>query len=86
MSPRPTEEPLERRAIISGIGQSDVGRRLGRSELDLTVDASLAAIADAGLTRDDIDGHLDLSRHGRRDAGLRRPDRHRRYRTRSACR
>ena len=56
MSPRPTEEPLERRAIISGIGQSDVGRRLGRSDLDLTVEAALAAIADAGLTRDDIDG------------------------------
>ncbi|HEY6426773.1 MAG TPA: thiolase family protein [Acidimicrobiales bacterium] len=50
------EEPLERRAIISGIGQSDIGRRLGRSEIDLTVEASLAAIADAGLTRDDIDG------------------------------
>ena len=50
------EEPLERRAIISGIGQSDVGRRLGRPELELTVDAALAAIADAGLTRDDIDG------------------------------
>ena len=48
--------PLERRAIISGIGQSQVGRRLGRSELDLTVEAALAAIADAGLTRDDIDG------------------------------
>ena len=56
MSPRPVEEPLERRAIISGIGQSDVGRRLGRSDLDLTVEAALAAIADAGLTRDDIDG------------------------------
>jgi len=50
------EEPMERRAIISGIGQSDVGRRLGRSELDLTVEAAQAAIADAGLTRDDIDG------------------------------
>lgn len=50
------EEPLERRAIISGIGQSEVGRRLGRSEMDLTVEASLAAIEDAGLTRDDIDG------------------------------
>ncbi len=49
-------ELLERRSIISGIGQSDVGRRLGRGELDLTVDACLEAIADAGLTRDDIDG------------------------------
>jgi acetyl-CoA acetyltransferase len=56
VSPAPAGEPLERRAIISGIGQSEVGRRLGRSDLDLTVEAALAAIADAGLTRDDIDG------------------------------
>ncbi len=42
--------------MISGVGQSDVGRRLGRGGLDLTVDACLAAIADAGLTREDIDG------------------------------
>jgi acetyl-CoA acetyltransferase len=49
-------EPLERRAVISGIGQSAVGRRLGRTDLDLTLDACLAAVADAGLTRDDIDG------------------------------
>jgi len=47
---------MERRAIISGIGQSAIGRRLGRDELDLTVEAGVAAIADAGLTRDDIDG------------------------------
>ncbi|MFY9588893.1 MAG: thiolase family protein [Actinomycetota bacterium] len=50
------EEILERRAVISGIGQSDVGRRLNRTDLDLTIDAALEAIADAGLTRDDIDG------------------------------
>ena len=49
-------EPLERRAIISGIGQSAVGRPLGRSDIDITVEACLAAIEDAGLTRDDIDG------------------------------
>jgi acetyl-CoA acetyltransferase len=47
---------LERRAGISGVGQSDVGRRLGRDPLDLTLDACLAAIEDAGLTRDQIDG------------------------------
>ena len=51
-----TTEPLERRAAITGIGQSAIGRRLGRSELDLTLDACLDAVADAGLTRDDIDG------------------------------
>jgi acetyl-CoA acetyltransferase len=49
-------EVLERRAAISGIGQSDVGRRLNRDPLALTADACLAAIEDAGLTRADIDG------------------------------
>src|SRR5580765_6628353 len=44
------------KAVISGIGQSDVGRRLYRNPLDLTLDACLSAIDDAGLTRDDIDG------------------------------
>jgi acetyl-CoA acetyltransferase/uncharacterized OB-fold protein len=49
-------DPPERRAVISGIGQSKVGRRLGRGELDLTLEACLAAIEDAGLTASDIDG------------------------------
>jgi acetyl-CoA acetyltransferase len=49
-------EPGERHAIISGIGHSQIGRRLYRDDLDLTVEACLRAIADAGLTRDDIDG------------------------------
>ncbi len=53
---RPAGPPIERQAVISGIGQSAVGRRLGRSELDLTIEACLAAVGDAGLTRDDIDG------------------------------
>lgn len=48
--------PAERQAAITGIGQSAVGRHLGRGELDLTLDACLAAITDAGLTREDIDG------------------------------
>ena len=43
-------------AVISGLGQSAVGRRLGRSALDLTTQACLAAIADAGLRPSDIDG------------------------------
>jgi len=42
--------------IISGIGQSDVGRRLERSALSLTVQATLQALDDAGLNRTDIDG------------------------------
>jgi acetyl-CoA acetyltransferase len=43
-------------AVVSGIGQSAVGRRLNIDPLVLTMDACLEAIADAGLTRDDIDG------------------------------
>jgi len=46
----------ESRALISGIGRSDVGRRLHRDPRLLAVDAAEAAIADAGLTVDDIDG------------------------------
>jgi acetyl-CoA acetyltransferase len=43
-------------AVISGAGVSAVGRRLGRDPLDLTVDAVLAALADAGLAPTDVDG------------------------------
>jgi len=49
-------EKLESRAAITGIGQSDIGRRLDRDPLSLTADACLAAIEDAGLRREDIDG------------------------------
>jgi acetyl-CoA acetyltransferase len=49
-------EIIERRACVTGIGQSDIGRRLGRDPLELTLDACLAAIDDAGLTVADIDG------------------------------
>ena len=47
---------IERQSIVSGIGRSQTGRRLGRPGIDLTLDACLAAIADAGLTPHDIDG------------------------------
>lgn len=43
-------------AVISGVGQSAVGRRLGRSGLSLTVEAALAALVDSGLERQHIDG------------------------------
>jgi len=46
----------EHLTVISGVGQSDVGRRLQRDPLELTLDACLAAIDDAGLTTADIDG------------------------------
>src|SRR5262245_19172692 len=46
----------ERDAVISGIGQSQIGRRIYREPLDLTLEACLEAIAHAGLTTADIDG------------------------------
>lgn len=47
---------FEQRSVISGIGQSAIGRRLERTGLDLTVEAAVRAVADAGLTLADIDG------------------------------
>lgn len=47
---------FEQDVFVSGIGQSVIGRRLGRSAIDLTTESCLAAIDDAGLTRGDIDG------------------------------
>ncbi len=47
---------FEHRAVLSGVGRSKLGRRLMVDPLSLTVDACLAAVADAGLTLDDIDG------------------------------
>jgi acetyl-CoA acetyltransferase len=44
------------RCAISGIGATDFTRNSGRSDLTLATQASLAAIADAGLTPRDIDG------------------------------
>jgi acetyl-CoA acetyltransferase len=47
---------FEKRVVISGVGQSAIGRQVGRSGLQLTLDAVHAAVADAGLSLDDIDG------------------------------
>ena len=46
----------EHSTVISGVGQSDVGRRLFRDPLELTLDACVEAIEDAGLSTKDIDG------------------------------
>ena len=43
-------------AYITGVGQSEVGVRLTRHPLLLTIDAVKEALADAGLTVDQIDG------------------------------
>lgn len=47
---------MAQEAYITGLGMSEVGVRLARSPLGLTVDAVKEAIADAGLMLDQIDG------------------------------
>ena len=49
-------ERLEERCIISGLGQSDVGRRITKGVMELTLDAVIEAITDAGLQPAYIDG------------------------------
>ncbi len=46
----------EDRVLIAGVGQSEVGRRINRPDLDLTVEACRRALDDAGLRTGDIDG------------------------------
>ncbi len=57
-TPRPPASPerFEHRAVLSGIGRSRIGRRLMVEPLSFTMDACLAAIEDAGLKLEDIDG------------------------------
>jgi acetyl-CoA acetyltransferase len=47
---------VDGKAVITGVGQSAVGRKLGRDGVDLAIDAALEAIAHAGLDPADIDG------------------------------
>ncbi|MEV6162523.1 OB-fold domain-containing protein [Streptomyces sp. NPDC052052] len=53
---KPGTRKFEDDAVISGVGSSAIGRRLLRDPLSLTIDACREAVADAGLTMDDIDG------------------------------
>ena len=54
--PMLTTEKFEDKVAITGIGASQMGRRLMLDPLALTIEACENAIADAGLTIDDIDG------------------------------
>src|SRR5436190_6948282 len=48
-------------AAIVGIGQTQFTRGAGRSAVDLVSEAAVAAIADAGLQPQDIDGMVTFS-------------------------
>ncbi|MEU6372526.1 OB-fold domain-containing protein [Streptomyces sp. NPDC046909] len=54
--PMTTTEKFEDKVALTGIGSSRLGRRLMVPPLSLTVEACEQAVADAGLTLDDIDG------------------------------
>ena len=54
--PMATPEKFEDKVALTGIGTSQIGRRLMVPPLWLTVEACEAAIKDAGLTFEDIDG------------------------------
>lgn len=54
--PALSEKRFEEHSAITGIGASRIGRRLMVPPLSLTIEACEAAVADAGLTFDDIDG------------------------------
>jgi acetyl-CoA acetyltransferase len=47
---------VDDKVVITGVGQSAVGRKLFRSGIDLAIDAALEAITHAGLQVEDIDG------------------------------
>ncbi len=51
-----TAHPLSGRAAIAGIGQTEFSKDSGRTELQLACEAVLAAIDDAGLQPDEVDG------------------------------
>lgn len=67
-------DKYESKSRITGIGMSQVGRRLNRNPIGLAVDACLAALADAGIDRKDVDGlscHMGpLSSDGYSGAGI----------------
>lgn len=65
-----TRGPFDGKAVITGAGKSGVGRRLGRAGLELTVEAVLRAIDDAGLRPDDIDGVASYPGSGAPDPGF----------------
>lgn len=47
---------LKNAAAIAGIGATEFSKESGRSELQLSAEATLAALADAGLEPSDVDG------------------------------
>ena len=62
--------PFNGKAVLTGAGKSQVGRRLGRTGLGLTLEAVVRAIEDAGLHVDDVDGIASYPGPGVPDRGF----------------
>ncbi|MBV1939865.1 lipid-transfer protein [Streptomyces sp. BV286] len=56
-----TRDSLGGRAAVVGIGATEFSKDSGRSELRLAVEAVRAALDDAGLTPDDVDGMVTFT-------------------------
>ncbi len=54
--PMASTSKFEDKVALTGVGQSRVGRRLMVDPVELTVEACRAAVQDAGLSMDDVDG------------------------------
>ena len=59
-----TETAMHRKIAFAGVGEVALSKTAVRSALDLAVEASQAALADAGLTPRDVDGVLTASPAG----------------------
>jgi acetyl-CoA acetyltransferase len=59
-----TEVAMHRKIALVGVGEAAVSKTAVRSALDLAVEASQAALVDAGLTPLDVDGVLTASPAG----------------------
>jgi acetyl-CoA acetyltransferase len=63
---------LAGRAAITGIGATEFSKDSGRSELRLAAEAVKAAIADAGLTPQDVDGLVTFTQDNNHEAAVAR--------------
>jgi acetyl-CoA acetyltransferase len=59
----------DRGAAIVGVYTTEQGKRLGRTGLDLAMEALKGALDDAGLQMRDVDGFFDLHLHAGNDLG-----------------
>ena len=48
--------PLSGKAAIAGIGATEFSKNSGRTEIRLALEAALAALADAGIAPEEVDG------------------------------